>query len=57
MQYYPFMDRSRWAGDLRAMSHQDFLTLLRAIYRDFLAGLEGMQALNDALVEVIDHGR
>lgn len=39
------------------MSHQDFLTLLRSIYRDFLSGLEGMQALNDALVEVIDRVR
>ena len=36
------------------MSHQEFLALLRTIYRDFLSGLEGMQALNDALVEVID---
>ena len=48
------MRDSRWAEDLRAMSHQEFLALLRTIYRDFLSGLEGMQALNDALVEVID---
>lgn len=39
------------------MSHQDFLELIRAIYRDFLSGLEGMQALNDALIEVVDRVR
>ena len=51
------MRDSRWAEDLRAIGHQQFLTLLRMIYRRFLSGLEGVEALNNALLEAINSAK
>jgi len=44
---------SRWADHLRAMSHAEFLDVLRPIYVTFLNCIESLQASNNILIDVI----
>jgi hypothetical protein len=39
------------------MGHQDFLPVLRSIYKGYLNGIEGLQSLNDILLDVVDGAR
>jgi hypothetical protein len=36
------------------MTHQEFLVILRLVLKDFLNTIEGLQALNSSITEVIE---
>ncbi|KAI0034492.1 Vps54-like protein-domain-containing protein, partial [Vararia minispora EC-137] len=46
-----------WTNELRSMSHQNFLGVLRSIYQSYLNCIEGLQSLNEILVDVINRAR
>ncbi|KAI0039918.1 Vps54-domain-containing protein [Auriscalpium vulgare] len=43
-----------WITQLRGMSHQEFMEVLRSIIRSLLTCIEGLQAMNIILAEVVE---
>ncbi|KAI9445991.1 Vps54-like protein-domain-containing protein [Lactarius indigo] len=46
-----------WISSLRSMTHQEFQSVLRSILQSFLNCVEGLQALNSNITEVIESTR
>ena len=45
---------SSWISSLRSMTHKEFQTVLRSILKSFLNCVEGLQALNGNMTQVIE---